>query len=281
MNKSLIALALAGAFALPALAQTASSERGEAPSAEAEATPHTFTGNMTVATDYRFRGISQTFGKPAIQGGVDYLHETGIYVGNWNSNVNEATGFPGGSVEMDFYGGWKKSFDDFGVDIGVIYYYYPGTGTGFYSPCNFKNVIPSCATGRVDNTEIYLGLSWKTLSFKWSHALSDYFSIPDTSGTNYFDLSGSYDLGDGWGINAHVGYTDLRDFRSPTGNDGKYTDWKIGVTKDISGWVIGLAYVDTNAKGSALGDPYRYVNTNGKELDAGKAIAVLSVSKTF
>ncbi|MGB2902975.1 MAG: TorF family putative porin, partial [Candidatus Dechloromonas phosphoritropha] len=252
MNKSLVALALAGAFALPALAQTASSERGEAPSAEEEASPHTITGNMTIATDYRFRGISQTFGKPAIQGGVDYLHESGIYVGNWNSNVNEATGFSGGSVEMDFYGGWKKSFDDFGVDIGVLYYYYPGTSTGFYSPCNFKTVPFSCATGRVDNTEIYLGLSWKTLSFKWSHALSDYFSIPDTSGTNYFDLSGSYDFGEGWGINAHVGYTDLRDFRSFTGNDGKYTDWKIGVTKDISGWVIGLAYVDTNAKGSAL-----------------------------
>ena len=74
MNKSLIALALAGAFALPALAQTASSERAEAPSAEAEASPHVLTGNLAIATDYRFRGISQTFGKPAIQGGVDYLH---------------------------------------------------------------------------------------------------------------------------------------------------------------------------------------------------------------
>jgi uncharacterized protein (TIGR02001 family) len=276
MKKSLIALTLAGAFAVPAFAQTA---EPAAPAAEA-AGPHTFTGNMTIATDYRFRGISQTFGKPAIQGGVDYSHESGIYLGNWNSNVNEATGYPGGSIEMDFYGGWKTTFaEDFGLDIGVLYYYYPGTDTGFYSPVNPKT--GKLATGKVDNTEIYLGLSWKTLSFKWSHALSDYFSIPDTSGTNYFDLSGTYDLGDGWGINGHVGYTDLKDFQSFNGDDGKYTDWKLGVTKDFSGWVVGLAYVDTNAKGKALGDTYRYMNTNGKELDAGKATAVLSLTKTF
>lgn len=283
MKKSLIALALAGAFVVPAYAQTSSSDATGAPPATiAEpAGPHTFTGNMTLATDYRFRGISQTFGKPTIQGGVDYSHESGIYLGNWNSNVNEATGYPGGSIEMDFYGGWKTTFaEDFGFDIGLLYYYYPGTDTGVYSPCNAKNGF-SCASGRVDNTEMYVGLSWKTLSFKWSHAFSDYFSIPGTSGTNYFDLSGTYDLGDGWGVNGHVGYTDLRDFQSINGDSGKYTDWKLGVTKDFSGWVVGLAYVDTNAKGSNLGDTYRYMNTNGKELDAGKATAVLSLTKTF
>ncbi|MBL8417423.1 MAG: hypothetical protein JNN31_04220 [Dechloromonas sp.] len=280
MKKSLIAVALAGAFAMPAFAQTSSSDATGAPPAAEPAGPHTFTGNMTIASDYRFRGISQTMGKPAIQGGVDYSHESGIYLGNWNSNVNEATGYPGGSVEMDFYGGWKKTFaEDFGLDIGLLYYYYPGTDSGFYSPCNMKTL--SCASGHIDNTEVYLGLSWKTLSFKWSHAIGDYFSIPDTSGTNYFDLSGTYDLGDGWGILGHVGYTDLRGFESPTGNNGKYTDWKLGVTKDISGWVIGLAYVDTNAKDSNPGDPYYYVNTNGKSYNAGKATAVLSVTKTF
>lgn len=273
MKKSLIALAIASGFAMPVFAEEA------APAAAAG--PHTFTGNMTIASDYRFRGISQTFGRAAIQGGVDYSHESGIYLGNWNSNINEATGYPGGSVEMDFYGGWKKTWGDFGLDLGVLYYYYPGTDTGFYSPCNAKPSVAKCHNGRVDNTELYVGASWKFISFKWSHAVSDYFDIPNTDGTNYFDLSANYDLGNGWGVNGHVGYTDLRNFRSPNGDDGKYTDWKIGVTKDINGWVLGAAYVGTDAKGKRAGDTYRYMNTNGKELDAGKDTIVVSVSKTF
>jgi uncharacterized protein (TIGR02001 family) len=77
-------------------------------------------------SSYRFRGIDQTYGQPALQGGIDYSHESGIYVGNWNSNVNSGAGFAEGNLEMDFYGGWKKSFGDFGLDLGAIYYYYPG-----------------------------------------------------------------------------------------------------------------------------------------------------------
>ncbi|MBN8463300.1 MAG: hypothetical protein J0M01_10875, partial [Dechloromonas sp.] len=74
MNKSLIALTLAGAFAVPAFAQTA-------PAAEAAAepaSPHTLTGNLGLFSSYRFRGIDQTFGKPALQGGIDYSHESGF-----------------------------------------------------------------------------------------------------------------------------------------------------------------------------------------------------------
>ena len=161
MKKSLIAVALAGAFAMPAFAQTSSSDATGAPPAAEPAGPHTFTGNMTIASDYRFRGISQTMGKPTIQGGVDYSHESGIYLGNWNSNVNEATGFPGGSVEMDFYGGWKTTFGDFGLDLGAIYYYYPGSEAAPLSYTNSRNIGKS-ADGTVGNGEIYIGGSWRT-----------------------------------------------------------------------------------------------------------------------
>src|SRR5215510_14737543 len=81
-------------------------------SAPAEPKPsYTLTGNMTFTTDYRFRGISQTFGAgffnvgPALQGGIDWAHESGFYLGNWNSNVSGNTFPNGSSIEMDFYGG--------------------------------------------------------------------------------------------------------------------------------------------------------------------------------
>lgn len=248
MKKSLIALALVSAFTAPAFAEEA-----------APASDHTLTGNIGLFSSYRFRGIDQTFGKPALQGGFDYSHSSGVYLGNWNSNVSEYAGFPDGNLEMDFYGGYKHAFGDFGVDVGALYYYYPGSTNGF---------------GRsVDNFEVYLGASWKFITFKYSQALTNYFDIANTKNTKYFDLSANYDLGDGWGVNGHVGYTAV------SHSDAlDYSDWKVGVTKDIGGYVFGLSYVDTDASK----DSYTWTKaTSGKQIYAGKATAVLSVSKSF
>ncbi|MGA9963398.1 MAG: TorF family putative porin, partial [Azonexus sp.] len=189
MNKSLIALALASAFAVPSFAQTSSSDAtGAPPAALAEpAGPHTFTGNMTIASSYRFRGIDQTFNKPALQGGVDYSHESGIYVGNWNSNVNSGAGFPEGNLEMDFYGGWKKAFGDFGLDVGGLYYYYPGSTATPLSNSNSKN-LSATSSGTVNNGELYIAGSWKFITLKYNYAVTDYFSLPDSKGTSYLDL---------------------------------------------------------------------------------------------
>ena len=276
MKKSLIALALVSAFAANAFAEEA------APAAPAG--PHTFTGNMTIASDYRFRGISQTLKKPAIQGGVDYSHESGVYLGNWNSNVAEQTGYPGGNIEMDFYGGWKKSFGDFGLDVGGLYYYYPGSDASLLGANNLKKP-GKVDNGVVHNGELYIAGSWKFISLKYSHAVTDYFSNPGTKGTGYWDLSANYDLGDGWGVNGHFGYTAMKNFDyafSTRKNDGKYSDWKIGVTKDFSGWVVGASYVGTDAKdNSSTADFYSYVRANGKTIAAGSDTLVLSVSKTF
>ena len=264
--RSLVALALAGAFAVPVLAE-------DAPPPE-----HSLTGNLGLFSSYRFRGIDQTFGKPALQGGVDYAHSSGLYLGNWNSNVSSGAGYPEGNLEMDFYGGYKASFGDFGIDVGGLYYYYPGTDLTIGNRGKTN-------TGRVDNMEIYLAASWKFLSLKYSHALTDYFAMPDSQGSGYLDLSANYDLGEGWGINGHVGHLNFRNV-----TNGSYTDWKLGVTKDISGWVLGAAYVDTNAKGSCgSGEFYCFSNSlnnqnvqdGSKTRDAGRGVAVLSVGKTF
>src|SRR5258706_14646246 len=122
-----LALAASASASAPAIAQQAAA--ADTPPAAAAATPPppAVTGNMTLVSEYRFRGIDQTYGKPAIQGGFDYSHSSGIYLGNWDSNVSQGAGYPGGNLEMDFYGGWKKAFGDFGLDVGGIYYYYPGT----------------------------------------------------------------------------------------------------------------------------------------------------------
>jgi uncharacterized protein (TIGR02001 family) len=270
MRKLVLPLALAAGAATSGIA---AAQQAPAPA------PSPVTGNMTLVSEYRFRGIDQTFGKPAIQGGFDYSHASGVYLGNWNSNVNQGAGYPGGNIEMDFYGGYKRAFGDFGLDVGAIYYYYPGTDASLLGAANPHST--STNSGTVHNTEVYIGGSWKWLSLKWFHALSDYFMLPDTDGTNYYDLSATYDLGSGWGVNGHIGslkahgYTELN-----------YTDYKVGVTKDLSGWLVGAALVGTNAKGSCpfdpTGSPYCFANSSfTQSRDAGRSTVVLSVGKTF
>ena len=283
MKKSIIALALVGAFSAPAFAQTA------APAAEAS--PHTITGNLGLFSSYRFRGIDQTFGKPALQGGIDYSHSSGLYAGNWNSNVSSGAGFPDGNLEMDFYGGYKTTFGDVGLDVGAILYYYPGSDA--------RPVLSAKASnGAVTNKEIYVGASYKFATLKYYYSFDDYFSLrgiksdgtitdKSTKGTSYLDLAMNYDLGDGWGVNGHIGHLWAKNI-----GNGNYTDWKLGVTKDISGWVVGLSYIDTNADGDCKGatsyQPYCFVKTidsdgnwSSKKKDAGRGIGVLSVTKSF
>src|SRR5690606_25466686 len=126
------------------------------------------------------------------------------------------------------------------------------------------------------------------LSLKYSHAVTDYFAMPGTQGTGYIDLTANYDLGDGWGINAHVGHLHMKDFEYGNAADsrsGSYTDWKVGVTKDVQGWLLGLTYVGTNAAGNCgNGEFYCFYsswdsngNFGSKTKDAGRGILVVSV----
>ena len=142
----------------------------------------------------------------------------------------------------------------------------------------------------VHNTELYVGGSWKWLSVKYYYGVSDYFSLPDTKHSNYLDVSGTYDLGNGWGIVGHVGSFRLKNWDTGARNTkANYTDYKIGVTKDLGGWILGASYIDTNAKGSCnTTNPGFYCFGNSlpgasasKFKDASKGTLVLSVSKSF
>ncbi|MDQ5849951.1 MAG: TorF family putative porin, partial [Pseudomonadota bacterium] len=106
---------------------------------------------------------------------------------------------------------------------------------------------------------------------KYFHAVSEFFSIPGTKNSSYIDLSATYDLGNGWGINGHIGQQKVK-----SRGDLDYTDYKLGVTKDIGGWVFGAAYVDTTDAGG-----WTATNAAGRFLSLGDSTIVLSVSKTF
>jgi uncharacterized protein (TIGR02001 family) len=227
---------------------------------------YTLSGNLTIGSDYRFRGFSQTDYQPTIQGGVDFAHKSGFYLGNWNSNVS-STLYNGAPIEMDFYGGYKHSFGDFGLDVGVIYYYYPGTGE--YNP-DFK----------AKNFEAYIGGSYGPVSLKYFYSFTDFFGLKgpgvDTKGSQYLDLSGTFDVGNGFGIVAHAGYQKVKNYKQLGGVDDAVWDYKLGGTWDIvgSGWILGAFWVGTSEKDF-------FLTAENPPRGAGKSSFLATVSKTF
>ena len=266
MKKTLIAAAVAGALIAPGvvLAQAAAEP----------ASPHTLTANVGVVSDYLFRGITQTHSEPAIQGGVDYSHESGFYAGTWLSSVSwlEDGGYGTAPTEIDVYGGYKGSFaEDFGYDLGLITYNYPGAKS--------QNGLTDPFTA-----EVYGALSWKWFTVKYSHVVSKNFvgfglpGGPDSKGSNYIELNGAYDLGDGWGVSAHVGHQKFKNSGFTENLD--YTDWNVGVTKDVGFGVVGLKYSDTNALSCSESAAFCWGQA-GDKVSAGHSKVVASFTKSF
>ena len=268
------------------------------------------TANVTVASNYIYRGLTQTNNKPAIQGGFDYAHESGFYVGNWNSNISwisDSYGGNGGSgtgavtapIEMDFYAGYKKEFlgEGFASDFGVLQYYYPVSGMMPNAPTGSQ--IAKFPTARQvsgaspSTTEIYAAQNFTagpvTGFFKFSYALSNLFGIYNSKGAFYPDLTANYDTGFyGITVNAHVGYQYVPNNIVTTsavagpGMGGtynwSYADWKLGLTKDFGGGLSGSAYY-TGTSAQKVGNNYIYSTPNGG--NQGRGNAVVSLTKTF
>lgn len=243
MKKLILAVAVAGVFA-----------GGVAHAQEAES-PHSFTGNVSVVSDYRFRGISQTFKEPAVQGGFDYAHSSGFYVGNWNSNVSDVS-FPGGNLEMDLYGGYKFNVTpDFLLDVGLLRYYYPGTDSKW------------------NTTEAYVAGTYKWFNAKYSHSTTNFFGLADSKGSGYLELNANFEVAEKTTLGLHAGHQKVDGY-----SELNYTDYKVSLARDFGFATIGLAFIGTNAD-DAL---YTYSNNSGtKSKNLGKNTAVLSISKSF
>jgi uncharacterized protein (TIGR02001 family) len=277
-SNTLIAFATLSSLGI-ASAQTAA----PAAAASAPETPaYTLTGNIAAVTDYRFRGISQSFRLPAVQAGFDFTHSSGFYLGNWDSSVSGNSYNNGASLEMDLYGGYRfEPIKDLAADVGVLFYVYPG------AKLNSAPGVPG--DQKYDNTEIYSGLTSGPFNAKVSYALTDYFglngqtagyayfsALPDrggSKGTAYLELNYALDLGDKLNIGAHVGRTVVRHY-----SELSYTDLKVSINKELIGVNFGAAVVATDAKKAY----YQVANAGGASAKrVGTPTLVLSAGKTF
>lgn len=244
----------------------------------ASASQHTLTSNVSLVSDYLFRGISQSGAKPALQGGFDYAHSSGFYAGAWGSSISwvsdaytaagGAAGANNAGLEVDTYLGFKGNFaGDFSYDAGYLRYNYPA---GDYAP----------GATKADTDEIYGLIGYKWITAKYSHSLGKTFMVPDARGTYYLDLSASYPIPNtNLVLGAHAGRQKYKGssaaYMAAGGPSASYSDYRLSVTKDFSGFVAGLAYSKTNAS-TAPGAFYKVLNK-----DLGKGKVVLSLSRTF
>jgi uncharacterized protein (TIGR02001 family) len=199
----------------------------------------TVNGGATLVTDYRFRGISQTDKDFAVQGSITVTHESGVYAGIWGSSVDDYVA-AGADQEIDLIAGFKKTWGGTTLDVGGIYYYYPGA----------EKLIPGYNS---DFFEVYgsvaqtFGPATAKVSafFAPSQAALDYgFGKEDNF---YMSLSLSGSIPDtGIGLSASIGRTFTRSFLS---GGIKYTDWSLGATYTTGPVTFGVSYVDTNKAG--------------------------------
>lgn len=221
--------------------------------------------NVGAVTDYRYRGISQTRLKPALQGGVDFT-SGGLYLGAWASTIKwikDAQGDAG--LEIDLYGGYKGEITKgLGYDVGLLSYVYPSAVTAGWSGPPTPYVNPN-------TTELYGALTYGPATVKYSHSVTPLFGNVGSKNSYYLDLSATFDVA-GFSVVPHVGYQKVKN----TAN-ASYTDYSLTVSKDFNGLVPSIAIVGTDA---SKGFYVPGVNANSTKF-LGKTALVLGVKYNF
>lgn len=184
-----------------------------------------WSGNVTLTSDYVFRGVTQTDGAPMVQGGFDWANDN-FYVGTWASGVDFSDGT---STEIDLYAGWTPSVGQFDLDFGAIYYLYPDAPDE--PEQNFLEVYAGAGTT--------LG---EFLDVGASVAYSPEFYL-ETGGAVYTQFSAGVPLGENFGVDASVGFQEfLDDDDCP---DCSYGDYSIGLTTSFEGFDFDFRFIDT------------------------------------
>ncbi|MBI3286141.1 MAG: hypothetical protein HYZ65_15010 [Burkholderiales bacterium] len=248
MKKVLLAAAVAATFV------------GSIAQAEEAKPDHELSFNVGVASEYRYRGISQSRLDPALQGGADYTHTpSGFYAGTWLSSIKWTKDAGGsGDVEWDLYAGKKGEIvKDVSYDVGVLSYVYPSNG-----------LDKLAGWANANTTEIYGQLGYGPVYAKYSHSVTNLFGFVDSKNSGYLDLGANIEVAPGYTLGLHVGRQTVKNNSAYT-----YNDWKVGVSKEFAGITFNLAAIGTNA------DDKLYVTPAGKF--TGKTAAVLTAVKSF
>lgn len=211
-----------------------------------------FTGNVGAFSEYLFRGISQG-GGAAVQGGLDYGHDSGLYVGTWASTI----GFGGatGGTEVDVYGGYAGKIGDLGFDLGAIYYWYSEEDE---------------VDAELNTFEFYGGLSFGPVGVKYYYSDEANFFIGDGDAEDAGYLLGTLALPvtDSINFTASVGFYEGDEIERVLIEEDSYVDYSIGLAKSLDGGMtFTLQFIDTDIDVDAFEDEPQIVVGFKKSFD--------------
>ena len=185
--------------------------------------------SLGVASNYYFRGVTQTSDNAAVSGSVDYANDSGFYLGTWMSNVDFGRDENGedykADMEVDFYAGFANDIGDsgFGYDLSVLYYWYPGAGGDDQG-------------GELDYTEVSGTLSYGPVAANIAYTVDSEYGDDDSAfieGDIYYGLSADIPVDfEGFGLGVFVGYYDFDADGKNCCGDLSYTHWGASVSKD-------------------------------------------------
>jgi uncharacterized protein (TIGR02001 family) len=231
------------------------------------------TGNMSITSNYEFRGISLSQNGPAIQGGIDYQHKSGLYIGNWNSsfrnvpNLGDDDVDANSGVQMNVYAGWRGEYKGVRGGLGYITYNYPTASTSGGYPA-----------GNYNTGEAFAHLGYGPVEVKYSQTTSNYFGQKNSTGSNYMEVNVKQSLGPlndslkNLNFVAHYGHTNVANH-----SNLNYNDMNAGLVYNFPGqWDLGVRYY-TN---SSMTKTFQTANSWNGTKYYGNAV-VASVTKTF
>jgi uncharacterized protein (TIGR02001 family) len=249
----------------------------------------TFPGSVSLVSDYIFRGQSQTWGRPALQAGIEADHRSGFYAGLALSNVSDHW-LAGATSEVDLYAGFRgKLSDEVSFDIGAVEYVYPGADWKKSAFDGFN------ASNSLNTFEPYVAVTYKWLTLKTGIVVNEYFGwsnnnsppeggfagdfdagiTDDTSGSHYTELNAAYEIAPSWTLSAQLGRQVIR---NSTGIDVTYG--KVGLTRALpQGFSVGAFYYASDEPDAFKG--FLSLANAHSDSDIAKNTVVLTLGKTF
>ncbi|UCX05630.1 hypothetical protein FJ709_14745 [Shewanella glacialimarina] len=187
-----------------------------------------FSGEVSLTNDYRFRGVSQTAGDPALQAGVDWSAENGFFVGAWASNVDfDEEGYNGPDIELDIYAGYYGEINDnTSWDVTLYRYNYPGDS-------------------ELDYLEATVGVDFS--GFRAAYWYTNDYGGSDLD-LHYMELNYGWEFTENWSLDVHYGYNFGDALDDGEGFDS-YSDYSVGVSTEVAGFGLSLAYLMTDLDG--------------------------------
>ncbi|MEI6644245.1 MAG: TorF family putative porin [Novosphingobium sp.] len=249
----------------------------------------TVSGNVALVSDYRFRGVSQSNGGAALQGGITISHESGAYAGFWSSNLAGWGTFGGPNLELDLIAGYKFPVaSGAALDVGLTWYTYPGgaSKTAFAEP--YVKL-----SGTVGPASLTAGVAYapkqQALGRWYNTGASAAAGVYDNPGDKKDNLYIWTDAAAGIPstpvtLKGHIGYSKGNSGLGPNGTSvaptGKYIDWLLGADVAVGRVTLGIAYVDTDI--SKAESAYLYPNfsstKDGSSIAGSKAVFSISAS---